>query len=151
MTRKRKIWSTILSIVGVYLVYLLIASAVNMHIQNTLQPKVREGLTVSLQVTIENGPRNQWVNGQYTYYLPDTNNLGVYYIEPYKDTLIQVNQDVSSPICKITQVNLSQDSDTLYASANVIYPGFLGIPHTFGVQVQMKSPDFKNPTGDAHY
>jgi len=150
VTRRRI--RTIVAIVVIVVAGLYFTSSwQDMKTKDAIQQKVQQGLAIGMQVLIANGPRVHMVNQQSSYYVPNTSNMGNQTFTVYKDTLEYVNQDLTSPICKITGVNVSGIDDTVDAYATVRYRGFLGVMHTMYVHQEMKSPHFKNPTGYTHY
>ncbi|MDK2805356.1 MAG: hypothetical protein PWQ94_520 [Thermoanaerobacterium sp.] len=156
----RKLYIVISVFIMLCILIFLVISDVTSE-TNMVISKVKSGLNAGLNDFLLNAPRtkvnangsygNDYIqneNSQSFYYVPNGNNQSLWIIV-YKDLLINLNQDESFPLCKVTSVVLDSDLDTvLDATATVNFQILLGFSKTIYVHQEIRPlPHFKHMTG----
>lgn len=123
---------------------------------NLMESKVKIGLSAGIQAIERDAPRIKIVGGG-RYYIPDVGSNvpsdrypGTPREEVYAVLLETLNQDTSTPFCKVSNIGLNTTSE-INAQATVTFHVFLGIPKTIVVRESQPLPHFKNATGSGHY
>ncbi len=115
---------------------------------NVVVSRVRFGLSTGLNDFVFEAPRTKVLGNSGFYYVPNGNNESSWAIV-YKDLLVNLNQDRSFPLCKVTNVALDSDLSTvLDATATVRFQTFLGFSKTVVVEESIRPlPHFRDMTG----
>lgn len=119
-----------------------------------METKVQEGLTAGIQVVERDAPRIKITNDG-GYFVPDVkgnlpSNVPVNssWQEAYKTLLVNLNQNTTIPLAKVSNVSLDSDyQKVIDAHATVKFEVLFGITKTINVSTSMPLPHFKNPTG----
>lgn len=150
MTNRRR-WLEIGGIAAVIIAAVgFIVSWKDTQTEFSIHDKINEGINVGMEELYQVAPRVGVIGSDYTYYVPDTDHLNNNTFTVYKDALEYVNSDLAAPICKITKVSI-WGMDNMEVLVTYQYRGFFGLIHTVSYSEAINSPQFKNPTGDAHY
>jgi hypothetical protein len=115
-----------------------------------MESKVKNALNQSMQSLSVSLPRIQITdrNSGEVYYAPDLN-AQLHAFDLYGQTLINLNQDISVPVLKLTLVSMTEEyssSDTiLQGQAAVEFPLIAGIDKKMIVRESIQVPHFQNP------
>jgi hypothetical protein len=93
-----------------------------------VQKRVVNALTAGLQEVVDTAPRVQVTvpNSTTAFYYPDIKDMSAAQ-SIYRSVLVQLNQDSSAPLCKVTSINVDSDlTSVVDATATVQYLGLFG-------------------------
>ena len=118
-----------------------------------METKVKEGLSLGIQVVERDAPRIKITNDG-GYFVPDINGnlpsnvpINSSWQEAYKTLLVNLNQNRSIPLTKVSNVWLDSDyTKVIDAHATVKFEILFGITETINVSTSMPLPHFKNST-----
>jgi hypothetical protein len=114
-----------------------------------MESKVKNALSQSMQSLAVSLPRIQITdnNSGEVFYAPDLN-VQLHAFDLYGQTLINLNQDISVPMLKLTLVSMTEEynsSDTtLKGQATVEFPLIAGIDKEMVVRTSIQVPHYRN-------
>jgi hypothetical protein len=112
-----------------------------------MQTKIEQALFITMQNLSPQWPRIETHSdlSAEVYYAPIINQVQTF--ELYRHVLEYLNQDISMPPVKITQISMRHEygasEDTLISQASVEFPLILGIEKKMVVQSAVKIPHYK--------
>lgn len=152
-SQQRTVVIVISAIIIVFIVWFSWMSMVTTKVR-FMETKVKEGLSLGIQVIERDAPRIKITNDG-GYFVPDINGnlpsnvpINSSWQEAYKTLLVNLNQNTSIPLTKVSNVWLDSDyTKVIDAHATVKFEILFGITETINVSTSMPLPHFKNSTG----
>lgn len=125
------------------IVIALIGWSFDISRENLVQKKVQSALSIGVKHFELVSPRIEVKDNGVTYYVPNANDQSNWLIL-YHSVLITLNQDSSAPICKVQNVTMDSDlQSVLDAFAIVEYDGLFGIKRKVVISYSTSMPHYR--------